>query len=116
MVRRKPTLAQQVECLKAQALCAWCGEFIGKGPVHWDHVDFNALGGTNAGANLSALHPECHHVKTYGTSVPLSGDISKIAKVKRIARKEEEFQRRLLAKAEGVPKEKSRWPSRKFGR
>jgi hypothetical protein len=41
---------------------------------------------------------EDHKAKTDGTHIPLSGDLSQIAKVKRIERKREEFCRAVLAK------------------
>src|ERR1700749_4999245 len=39
-----------------------------------------------------------HRAKTFGDHVPLSGDVSKIAKMKRVGTKETEFRARLLAK------------------
>lgn len=61
-----------------------------------------------------------HKTKTNGVPhIPLSGDLSKIAKTKRIERKHAEFQARLMAKQTGEePETKSRakrqWPKRKF--
>ena len=44
-----------------------------------------------------------HKAKTFGDHRPLSGDVSQIAKIKRVDRKHEEFRQRLLAKATGEP-------------
>lgn len=64
---------------------------------------------------LRPVPRESHKVITNGTAAPLSGDKSKIAKLKRVERKEREFRERVLAKEAGEPVEKkSRWPSRKF--
>ena len=59
-----------------------------------------------------------HSVKTRGTSVPLSGDVSKISKLKRVERNEADFRARLLAKDAGEPppiKKGKAWPKRAFG-
>jgi hypothetical protein len=58
---------------------------------------------------------EDHAVKTNGNHVPLSGDKSQIAKLKRNESAEAEYRFRILAKAPGTPREKSsKWPKRKF--
>ena len=60
-----------------------------------------------------------HKAKTFGSSVPLSSDISKIAKLKRVEKGEAEFRARLLAKDAGDPvtiKKGRSWPKRPFGR
>lgn len=57
-----------------------------------------------------------HAIKTDGTHVPLSGDKSKIAKVRRISRKQEEFRQRLLEKLPKEERPPSKWPKRGFQR
>lgn len=58
-----------------------------------------------------------HKVKTFGTPATTAGsDIHQIAKAKRLARSEQEFRDRILAKDRGEQKPKSRWGSRPFGR
>lgn len=64
-----------------------------------------------------------HREKTAGDSRPLSGDISKIAKLKRVEANEQAFRRRLLDKSSGetppAPKRAKRkiparpWPKRR---
>ena len=57
-----------------------------------------------------------HRAKTLGGHRPLSGDVSKIAKLKRVEREQEEFRARLLAKRPGQSRSvasKKGWRSRK---
>jgi hypothetical protein len=119
--KRKPlSMGDKIRVLQRQALCQRCGALLGDGPVAWDHVELFALDGPDEWQNFQAIHVECHHIKTFGTHVPLSGDISVIAKTKRLTKKEEAFRARLLARAnptEGSPCRKSRWPKgRKIAR
>jgi hypothetical protein len=58
---------------------------------------------------------EAHAVLTNGTAVPLSGDKSQIAKVRRVREGQAAFRARLLAKEAGEESPRSRWPSRPFG-
>jgi hypothetical protein len=72
---------------------------------------------------LQILTIEDHATKTFGTKATTAGsDIQKIASSKRLRADQEEFRRRMLAKAgQGDPddeppparKRKSRWPTRK---
>lgn len=61
-----------------------------------------------------------HNRKTFGSKATTAdGDLAKIAKSKRVARQQEEFRRRMLAKATGKPKptpprRKRQWPKRKM--
>lgn len=60
-----------------------------------------------------------HKAKTFGNATPLSGDVSKIAKLDRVEAKAAAFRARLLAKETGAdppPKGKRPWPKRTFGR
>ena len=58
-----------------------------------------------------------HRAKTFGDHVPLSGDVQRIAKMKRAADAESAFRERLLAKDAGEPappKPGRAWQSRPF--
>jgi hypothetical protein len=60
-----------------------------------------------------------HDEKTSGrrTKARAEGDVTEIAKTKRLAAEQEDFRRRLMAKEPGREREKSRrWPKRKMGR
>ena len=59
---------------------------------------------------------ESHKQKTFGDSRPLSGDVSVIAKLKDVERKEAEFRERLLAKGKRKKsaRAKSAFQSRPF--
>lgn len=64
---------------------------------------------------LQWISTKTHDVKTFGTHVPLSGDLSKIAKLKRVERNEAEFRARVLAKEPGTSsRPKSKWPKRRM--
>lgn len=97
--------------------------------VDWDHdppiqmrVWVPEKGDTEPAANDPAhivpRHREDHRRKTSGgaTKAKAQGDVTEIAKTKRLAESQEEFRRRLLAKEPGdKPERKSKWPSRPFG-
>ena len=113
--KRKPlSMGDKIKVLQRQAICSWCGLKIGDGPVIWDHTEFFALDGSDSWENFTAIHPECNKLKTYGTHVPLSGDISKIAKVKRLLKEYEEHRATVQAKGNPVEERpswpRSRWP------
>lgn len=55
-----------------------------------------------------------HDIKTNGTHVPLSGDKSVIAKVKRIVVDQEAFRARQAGERPAPSKPKRTWPSRPF--
>jgi hypothetical protein len=60
-----------------------------------------------------------HRAKTFGSHVPLSGDVSKIRKLQRIERKQAKLREKLLAKDGGAlaprpAKPKRTWPKRGF--
>jgi hypothetical protein len=58
---------------------------------------------------------EDHDIKTSGDATPLSGDKSKISKLKRNEEKEAAFRAKILAKRTGQPRiKRSRIPSRPF--
>lgn len=111
MVRKHISLATKLEAVLRIARCSRCGEVLGSAAdVDWHHNVYAAIGGSNDADNLEPLHRECHRAITVGSHVPLSGDISKIAKVKRLAKKEEAFRAKLLKPTETEPCRKSRWP------
>jgi hypothetical protein len=65
--------------------------------------------------HLVPLSREDHKVQTFGTAAPLSGDVSKISKLKRVEKKAAAFRERLMAKTAGESQpKKSRFPSRPF--
>jgi hypothetical protein len=64
---------------------------------------------------LQFMPKEAHDVKTFGTHIPMSGDISVIAKTKRQERDSAEFRARILAKTPGKSsRPKSKWPKRRM--
>lgn len=64
---------------------------------------------------LVFLPKEVHDVKTFGTKIPMSGDISKIARAKRLERAHKETMERLLSPSKKrISIKKARWPKRKF--
>lgn len=96
-----------------------------QGPVQWDHDPALELrkydpetGKWDPDANdpryIVPRSIEDHAIKTNGSATPLSGDKSKIAKLKRVEEKAAAFRARLLAKAPDAPRAASKWPSRKF--
>lgn len=78
--------------------------------THDEHRVPHAIGGTNHPTNLDFLTPEEHAPKT-------KIDVTAIAKTKRIAKQQEEFRKRLLAKTETEtpaepPKPRRAWSSK----
>jgi hypothetical protein len=99
--------------VKLQA-CLWLLGFRGGDAIEWDHDPALALRAVRDDGSLDppANDPRyivprsrtAHREKTSGTAATSAGsDIHLIAKIKRIQKKEEEFRRRLLGKAEGTP-------------
>lgn len=96
--------------------------------VEWDHDPALAMrpidpdtGDTIPPANdWRSIVPKtsaAHDKKTFGNHVPLSGDVSKIAKLKRVEEAQATFRSRLLAKEAGEPpppKGKRAWGKRAF--
>jgi hypothetical protein len=75
----------------------------------WDHHPIrHADGGPSEPWNL-VPRPIVEHRRKTATQ-----DAPEMAKGRKITAAHQEFQRRMLAKAEGVPKPKSRWQSRPF--
>ena len=75
----------------------------------FDHYPIRAVdGGPDEPWNLVPRLIRAHRDKTAKIDQPA------IAKDRAIARREEEFRRRLLAKDRGEPRSQSRWPKRKM--
>lgn len=122
--------------LNQGGLCRSCGErladvdncrFDHRPPIQlrgWDAEAGDTIPGVNDPAAIEALHKDCHDVRTTGRrgESKLStrdGDVAAIAKLRRVTKDQEVFQRRLLAKSnpdeEPAPaKRKFKWPSRPF--
>lgn len=118
--RYRPVSVERDACLNAMGL-------LGK-DIHYDHRPalshrpFDPVTGLytpdeNDPRFLFPVLAETNRALNVGTHVPLSGDTSVAAKLKRVARKAEEFRQRLLAKTDAVaaPAPKRRAiPSRPF--
>ena len=120
--------------IRQHSLCAKCGERLGKlDDTQFDHIpavqlrcwDDEAKDTTprsNDPEFIFAKHTDCHAKKTFGSSEELTrGDVTEIARTKRIAKDTEEFRRRMLAKLDpdvevDTPprRPKKKWPSRPF--
>jgi len=116
--RKSPSLKERLEILVKQAYCPLCRGKLGLlADLHWDHIVPLALGGDNSPQNLQAVHIFCHDKKTRGVPATTAGsDIHVIAKTKRLARKEEDFRRRLMEPTPPLERQKSKWPKRSFQR
>jgi hypothetical protein len=119
--------------IRQHSLCAKCGERLGKlDDTQFDHVPAVQLRCWDPEAKdttprsddpefIFAKHTDCHAKKTFGSSEELTrGDVTEIARTKRIARETEDFRRRMLAKTDPdqeVPpprRPKKKWPARPF--
>ena len=119
--------------IRQHSLCTKCGERLGKlDDTQFDHVPAIQLRCWDAEAKdttprsndpefIQAKHTDCHAKKTFGSKDELTrGDVTEIARTKRIAKDTEEFRRRMLAKvdpnveAPEPPRRKKKWPSRPF--
>jgi hypothetical protein len=120
--------------IRQHSLCAKCGERLGKlDDTQFDHVPAVQLRcwdpeakdtapRSNDPAFIFAKHTDCHAQKTFGSNDELTrGDVTEIARTKRIAKETESFRRRMLAKVDpeaGVDdpprRPKKKWPSRPF--
>ncbi|WP_051346254.1 hypothetical protein [Bradyrhizobium sp. th.b2] len=119
--------------IRQHSLCTSCGERLGKlVDTQFDHVPAIQLRCWDAEAKdvtprsndpefIFAKHVDCHAKKTFGSSEELTrGDVTEIARTKRIAKDTEEFRRRMLAKVDPdveTPeprRRKTTWPKRPF--
>ena len=81
--RRALSVSQKAAVIKRQdGKCAKCRAPFGDVlAIEFDHRISLAMGGADHIDNIDALCRPCHRAKTY---TPINGDISKIAKTKRI--------------------------------
>lgn len=117
MKRRSITTLDRLKIVARQALCPLCGERLGDlDGLDFDHEHALGLGGTDTLDNLSAVHRQCHRIKTSGSkATTLGSDIHAIAKGRRLSAEYEDFRRRMLAKEPGTPRTTtSRMKSRGF--
>lgn len=115
-IRRKITTLDKLKIIVAQATCPLCGGRLGElAGLDFDHAVPLALGGPDEIGNLRAVHRECHKAKTSGRPATTAGsDIHTIARAKRLARDASDFDRRILAKANGDVPPQERRPKRKI--
>jgi len=114
MTRRQPTLTERLAAAllalgdipfdHAKAMTA--AQIVGL--YQFDHWPIRVeAGGDNHPSNLRPMLIKAHREKT-------ARDHGEIGKIRRTRRAQDEHVRRLLAKANGEPRRKSRWPSRPF--
>lgn len=89
----------------------------------WNPLTNDTIPPANDPAYIDMLLVSEHAVKTFGPGgekriTTAGSDINRIAKVKRISREQEDFRKRLQAKAdpevEPPPKKKTKWPKRQM--
>lgn len=118
-----------------QARCPDCGEKLGAlANIHRDHTPPLQLRAWDAEAgdtippandpkHITLRHIDCHKAKTTGgkTKARAQGDVTEIARTKRLAEKQKEFRDRILAKGQNEPgeelprrKPKAKIPTRKL--
>lgn len=82
--------------------------------IIWEHFTPVALGGATSMQNVAPVHHSCACKKTNGAGhVKVDGDISKIAKSKRIARAHQEHQAVMRGEIERPPgsiRNRNEWP------
>jgi len=102
--------------------CGDCKEPTPRRRGRFDHIQTCFDGGDNDPSNCRFRCRPCDSKKTYGTHVPLSGDISKIAKTKRLVDRAAEDRAAMRAKRPGrrrrkrgkIRNGKHNWPKRKI--
>ena len=126
-----PLLVKLEVVLAQDGCCTSCKQRLGElTGLEFDHVPAlqlriwceetkDTIPPANSAKHIEAKHADCHAAKTFGSKATGRGsDITEIARVKRLTRKEQEFRQRLLTKSDGVEeperKKKYRWPKRKF--
>lgn len=132
--RKAIPLSVKLAVVVAQdALCTTCKEPLRSlANVEFDHVPAlqlrlwceeakDTIPAANDPAGIEAKHADCHAAKTFGgKATKRGGDVTEIARLRRLTEQQEEFRRRLLAKGESqderpaVSKPKHRWPTRPF--
>jgi hypothetical protein len=127
-----PDLVKLKVVIRQNSLCATCGERLGKledtqfdhAPALqlrcWDPEAKDTIPPSNDVDHIFAKHTDCHAAKTFGSKASKrGGDVTEIARTKRIAKDTEAFRQRILAKSDPdieLPpdRKKKRWPSRPF--
>ena len=132
-----PVSVKLKSVLRSDNKCPTCGERLGEiEGLEFDHVPALGLRSWNPETNdteppandpghIIPKHIDCHAQKTTGRKgeskiSKVGGDTSEIAKLRRLSRKEEDFRKRMLAKADDespvteAKKHKTAWPKRKF--
>jgi hypothetical protein len=134
-----PVLVKLKSVLRAGDRCASCGQKLGDieglqfdhvpalGLRAWNETERDTVPPANDPEHLIPRHIKCHEQKTTGRKgesklSKVGGDISEIAKLRRLTRKQEDFRRTMLGKgnAEDAPEQDRRppfkraWPKRKF--
>ncbi|MDB5594168.1 MAG: uncharacterized protein JWM36_1129 [Hyphomicrobiales bacterium] len=130
--RKAIPLSVKLTVVVAQdALCTTCKEPLRNlANVEFDHVPAlqlrlwceevkDTVPAANDPAAIEAKHADCHAAKTFGgKATKRGGDITEIARTRRLTEQQQEFRRRILSKGEeDAPvstKPKSRWPTRPF--
>lgn len=121
--------------IRSSGRCAACGERLGeladvdfdhRPPIQlraWDPEANDTVPACNDPAFIVPLHKDCHKLRTTGRAgeSDLSvhgGDQATIAKVRRLAKGHQDFQRRLMSRGEGdratSARPKRKIPSRPF--
>lgn len=109
-----------LEAAIRQSRCPDCGKPLGRlEDVQRDHSPplqmraYDAEAGdtippANDPAHIVLRHKDCHGVKTAGrpTKARAEGDVTEIARTKRLADEQAEFRRRVLAKEPGQKRER----------
>lgn len=91
----------------------------------WDAAEQDTFPPANSKDHIEAKHKDCHLAKTAGLPSKAASkrgtDITEIARLRRLTRKQEEFRQRLLSKADETieapqQRQKYRWPKRPFSK
>jgi len=120
MSRRKaiPLLVKLQVALREMGLSISEVNFDHQPPLalrEWDPEAQDTIPPANDPEHIGLMVTKDHKRKTFGTPATTAGsDIHKIAKVRRLSRKEEEFRKRLLKPEDSESHRKSRWPKRPF--
>jgi len=102
-----------------QARCPDCGEKLGAlDNIHrdhtpplqmraWDAEAGDTIPAANDPAYITLRHTDCHKDKTSGgtTKAKAQGDVTEIYRTRRLARQQEDFRARLLARGSEEPEE-----------
>lgn len=87
MRREFPSSVRVVAFTRAGGRCEMCTSRLSPGNVHYDHRIADGLGGEPVLENCSVLCRSCHGAKTFVGDGLQAGDVTRIAKAKRVAAK-----------------------------